>query len=326
MELNKKCLQRKDKPGMTWCGSIIGPHDDFAMIAGASNCDKCLGNNKDNKKLEFPKTKAIIKKIDKVMENIVHKHRESDIKVYHTTNYNAFKIIKGNRKLNQNKIIRIKDAINGSLDMLRFCPIIVDSEMNVIDGQHRLQICKDMKRPVYYVISTYKVTLRNVARLNANTEKWKTIDYITCWIQNGDQGYVKAKEIVEDSGIGYAVILGLLHNGNASTYKDTVEDDSKKSQHQLVKDGILKISHLTYTELLIDEFKKVRNHCDGAGNRSLISAIERLIEYGEYKSDVMIKKIEDSNMRIEARSSPKDYLKQIEEIYNFRNSKRVILH
>lgn len=80
-------------------------------------------------------------------------HVESSIKIYFTREYSLFNMLQGNRELNNAKIKRIKFDIMGGLDVLRYCPILVienkqTGRLDIIDGQHRFWVAKEMKSKV----------------------------------------------------------------------------------------------------------------------------------------------------------------------------------
>ena len=66
--------------------------------------------------------------------------------------------------------------------------IIVDRDMNVIDGQHRLEACKRLSLPIYYMISTSDPQ-KTIIQLNAQQVGWKMNDYIQSWAGTGVKCY-----------------------------------------------------------------------------------------------------------------------------------------
>jgi hypothetical protein len=68
--------------------------------------------------------------------------------VYITTKYSQFKILSDNRDVNSLHVKRLVESFN---DMHLVCPIIVNENMEVIDGQHRLQASIETGLPIYYI-------------------------------------------------------------------------------------------------------------------------------------------------------------------------------
>ena len=75
-------------------------------------------------------------------------HNESSIKIYHSKDYSLFRMINGNRQLDERKIKRIIKDISDGLDVLRYCPILVKvngDQLDIIDGQHRYYVSRKLK-------------------------------------------------------------------------------------------------------------------------------------------------------------------------------------
>lgn len=71
-------------------------------------------------------------------------------KLLFTTNYDMFQLSKQNRIVNKEHLRTLINAIekNNQLDVN---PIIVNSEFEVINGQHRLLAAKHLNVPIYYI-------------------------------------------------------------------------------------------------------------------------------------------------------------------------------
>jgi len=67
-----------------------------------------------------------------------------------TDDYKEFKKHPFNRDLVQSNVAKLIKENEIKFNM-QFFPITVDSEMRVIDGQHRLEACKQKAWPVFYV-------------------------------------------------------------------------------------------------------------------------------------------------------------------------------
>ena len=67
------------------------------------------------------------------------------MRIYTTSDLNIFRIAK-NRPLSE---LHVKRMIKKDISE----PIIVDSDMNVLDGQHRLEACRRANKPISYVIN-----------------------------------------------------------------------------------------------------------------------------------------------------------------------------
>jgi len=96
-------------------------------------------------------------------------HTASKVKVFQSTDYKLFKLIDGNRAINKKKVDRIIAEIKAGNDVLDESPILVTEVKNhleVKDGQHRLQVAQQLKRPVHYIVKKQSMSLYNVAKVN----------------------------------------------------------------------------------------------------------------------------------------------------------------
>ena len=100
-------------------------------------------------------------------------HTEASIKLYFTREYARFRMVNGNRQLNDRKINRIMREMADGNDMMRYYPIQVQENkdrLDILDGQHRFWICRHLKRPVYYILVSEEKTMPQIAKVNSNVE------------------------------------------------------------------------------------------------------------------------------------------------------------
>lgn len=105
---------------------------------------------------------------------------------YVTTNYEQFKRLRGNRDvkaIQKNKLIKSISEIGFVTN-----PIIVNENMEVIDGQGRLSALEELKMPVPYIVVP-GVGERECKRLNINQTNWKFLDYVKGYAETGDKSY-----------------------------------------------------------------------------------------------------------------------------------------
>lgn len=248
-------------------------------------------------------------------------HTESSIKIYHTKEYGRFKMINGNRQLNEAKIKKIKADIAEGLDVLRYCPILViekKGRMEIIDGQHRFWIAKELGCPVWYIM-TEKMELIDIAKINSNTEKWKTKDFINCYIQLGNENYIKLQQFMDTYGFSATVSLKMLSTGSPGTECGLQggADDFQRGQFE--------VHHWEEALRIADEvckFKAFQYYKD----RGFIIAIYRILQSGKITLDDLLAKFEAYPTMLTKQSGFKDYLFNLENIYNRGKQIRVVIY
>lgn len=103
-------------------------------------------------------------------------------KVFATTDYDKFKTIVGNRPVVE-KGSHFKEVLNSIKAEGQICPAIVNERNEIIDGQHRLAICRQLGIPFVYVIGE-GCGFVNIAQANAG-RKWSTETFVYGYAQNG---------------------------------------------------------------------------------------------------------------------------------------------
>jgi hypothetical protein len=245
-------------------------------------------------------------------------HINSKIKVFSTSNYKVFKKVDGNRPLNKNKIQKIIKEIQSGNDILDEVPILVKESkgsLEVLDGQHRLDIAQQLKRPVHYIVHKSDMTLHNVAKVNSNVEKWKGIDFINCYTKAGNTNYKQLGEFHKKYGIGIGVTLVLMTFG-------TQKKDSgigQLLQHEF-ETGIFQIKK--YKEAVqLAEICKNFEAFQGWNGRGFIVAICKILQADKCDFDVLVKKFNTDTKALVNQANWQGYISNLQSIYNKGNSK-----
>jgi len=111
-----------------------------------------------------------------------------------TKNYDLFEEFSSNREIDQKHLNRLIETIK-SKNLLSINPIIVDSEMRVIDGQHRLEAAKILNLDIYYVLGD-NINRHDIFRLNSNQKNWKTMDYINFYTVEKVKAYLELSKFI----------------------------------------------------------------------------------------------------------------------------------
>ena len=106
--------------------------------------------------------------------------------VYESSDYDMFKKLHGNRKINANNVKTITASMrsNGWLG----APAVVNEFMEIIDGQNRIQAAINTQTPVQF-IQRRGYRIKECIALNKNGVKWTLEDYADSWAQQGVDAY-----------------------------------------------------------------------------------------------------------------------------------------
>lgn len=242
---------------------------------------------------------------------------ESNTKIQYTKEYGFFHFLKGNRDLNEAKIEKIVKSVKSGLNFFKYCPILVNEDHFIIDGQHRFWACRKLNLPVYFVVVP-NFSLRQIAEINNNTSKWKIKDFMNCYIDanvNRDQ-YKMLEKISADNKLNISLCINLLMYGKVGG----------GGMSEAFRNGDFKVNFLDFTQRLIEQARQFEKFEADWKSRPFLQAIEKLQSSDKYDQEAVIKKLTKHNLTISSQSSCKEYLNHIESLFNFKNSIRQAIY
>lgn len=243
-------------------------------------------------------------------------HVESSTKIYYTTEYGIFKFLKGNRDINEAKVTKIKEAIKEGVDVLRYAPIIVNEQMEIIDGQHRYAVSRELKTNVYYVIHK-NADLSIVPSINSNSTRWRTIDYLNSYIDLKKPEYIALKAFMDKyPSVSLPVAIRMLHDGRTTGKSDCMEK---------FKDGLFKVSHADRSEEITELLMDLAPHTENAFSSRFYGAMLQLNGNGKYNHEHLLSKIAESGRRIDVIHTEKAIIENMESIANHKSKHRIII-
>jgi hypothetical protein len=232
-----------------------------------------------------------------------------------TTNYKDFKRVIGNRLLNKEHFSRLKKSVQHK-NLLHLNPIIVNEKMEIIDGQHRLQVCKTLGLPVYYVMEK-GLNFADVVQMNSNVKDWGLLDYLQSYCEQGYKDYLGAKTFANQYDLSPSTAIAILSMGAHVT----------RAGYHAFKDGLFKITDYDRAEEFVQKLKEVARYTTSNTwkDRDFIRALSISYERGIDHEDLM-SHIERANGLIMRQANVKDYLRAIEDIVNLSAKNRVRLY
>lgn len=228
--------------------------------------------------------------------------------VYTTRDYSIFKRLVGNRDIPESRISKIVDSIQ-KIGWIHN-PIVVNENMEVIDGQGRLTALQRLKMPVEYIIAPGAGT-KECVYMNMNMVNWKLPDFIKSYAEQGNENYQRLLKL-----------MGTYANGNLDIISTAVYRVSR-SKHRDIKEGILQLTEEQY-EAAIPRLKFVKPLMEKLDEKklpgSLITLIQTAIYYYDY-SEVDKKRLTYSIEKYAYNSIPwvsnTDCEREVENMYNY---------
>lgn len=95
--------------------------------------------------------------------------------IYETNDYTLFKFKEENRLLDNLKVNSLTNQLKKDGRQLQ--PIVVNSNYEIFDGQHRFMALKNLGWTIKYFVDS-ELTTENIISINTSQNKWQTPDYL----------------------------------------------------------------------------------------------------------------------------------------------------
>lgn len=129
-------------------------------------------------------------------------------KIQTTTDYSKFKFCKFNREIDRGHVKKLTISISTN-NLLEFCPILVDKNMQIIDGQHRFLAAQEAGVPVFYQIKADS-TDEDIVLLNVSSKRWIGADYVNYYAKKGNKNYQNIIDLSEKYNLTISIVLNLF--------------------------------------------------------------------------------------------------------------------
>lgn len=220
-----------------------------------------------------------------------------------TNEYSKFSNIVGNRDL---RVTNYNNLIKSMKKKQLVIPILCNERYEIINGQHRYEVCKELNYPLfYYIVDGYGID--DVKRANLVSCNWVIDDYLKLNIEIGNKKYEEFKEIKDEFGISTSQLLDIFAK---------FQNISLKEARILFEDGCFEpdcsdevISFLNNLNQF-SFFKEYKSF-------SFIKAFLKISSLDGYDNEIMAKRIEKRPYKLEKRASYKNYIELLVDIYNY---------
>jgi hypothetical protein len=202
-------------------------------------------------------------------------------------------------------------------NMLEFRPILVDDDMRIIDGQHRLEAAKALGIEIFYQVRS-AATHEDIVILNAPQKSWNSEDYVNYYVSLGKSDYLKFKEYSQQKGVTVGQLVRLF-TGRASTVLWKIKTGELKffGDNELadMDARFLKMeSAITIMKTYI-----LGDHKFLLSNK-LKAGLIRFLENEDVVFDTLLAKLRIKSDAIKPCADVQSYCVMFRDIYNWKNS------
>lgn len=228
---------------------------------------------------------------------------DDPLKINRTTDYNKFKFMPGNRKVNIAHVSQLKQSIQED-NLTAVKPIVINDKFQIIDGQHTFLACKDLGYSIYYIVQTGG-NLSNVQSLNNSSRNWTGRDFIEMWKDRGNKNYQQLDEFMDRWRLTVGDSMRLLMN----SVSGMPAGNNFKRGYFIVKD--VEMAH-RYAQMIYD----FAPFTDSYRRRTFVIAAMKAFKQPGYKHSRMLDQLNKFSKKIPISQDWRNYLKELDRIYN----------
>ena len=244
------------------------------------------------------------------MAEILDQSQAMDM-VYMTTDYSLFKFQEGNRIINPRNYNKLLKSVKEK--QLRI-PIIVNENMEIIDGQHRFKSWREEGKPIYYIINE-GYGLEETKRANIVSATWTTQDFVNTYVAEGKESYIVFKELKATHGVSNNDLLFLFALYQRKTIKNMKDD--------FVLGG-LSLEGEEHVRLFLEKLELFTDFQYGKQTK-FVKAFAKIYHLEEYDHAVMEKQYKTHGYKLKRQNNLDDYIAMIlNDVYNYAKTKNRI--
>ncbi len=230
-----------------------------------------------------------------------------NLQIIKEKDYSVFKLRSKNRAITNTRVNNLINSIE-QIDLTDCMPIVVNENMEIIEGQTRFEACKFLGIPVYYIKKDFGgKSDKAMILLNANRADWTIDEYIEHYVKCNIPIYKEVKVCKELYDVPLGIAVCFITN-------------STHAEPSTIRSGKIKRGAIPYTvfgDILMD-FKEIyKDYKHVYFIRALIYAI--IWGYYNHKKD--FHKFELNRYDIQNCANTQQYLTLFENILNKRRSK-----
>ncbi len=234
-----------------------------------------------------------------------------------TKNYDMFRLREDNREkgIDNIHVNRLMASIKAR-NLLELRPIIVNKDLEVIDGQHRLEAAKKLALDIYYEM---KEDLRSEDIIIMNISKsWGMGDFLNYYCKNGYKEYQKLNSFIKKHNLTVKIAL-MITSGRS----DNIRDQYRFGNYVFPEDDYDEF--LSYCWDTIKLIKKLNGHSPFTSSARFWTSLIKVVSYPEFKFQKWTDNVKKMSEKMCAKATQKDYYKVMQEIYNWRNDHKIDL-
>ena len=233
-------------------------------------------------------------------------------KVLYEKNYTKFTLLDDNRDINDVHVEALAKSMKKSGQLM---PIIVNENLEVLDGQHRLEACELLGLPVAYVVNIGGNS-RQVALINNTQKSWLTNDYLKHYSHESWRNHAEYKKIItfeKENKLSHTVCMCLL--------SDNLNNGRRWDMGVMksFKEGNFKIKNLERAQMYASQLLKFKSFVPNLVRivRFCIAFI-KVSQLKGFNLELAYKQIEKNSNKFDKCVNQEDWIEAFVDAYNYK--------
>ena len=234
-------------------------------------------------------------------------------KVLYEKNYTKFTLFDNNREINDAHVANLIASMRKSGQLM---PVVVTSNMEVVDGQHRLKACEKLGVPVSYVVN-YAGSSKQIAVINNTQKGWKNTDFLKHFSHashKNNSEYRKVKSFLDKHALPFHVALMLL--SGKSAHPNRMKD---RGPLPAFRKGVFKVDDLDYASNVAGQLLKLKSFVPNLVkiNKFCLAWI-KISKLPHFDVDTAYKQIENHSNKFDKCNNQEDWYEAMIQAYNYK--------
>lgn len=279
----------------------------------------------------------LITKVNKLLRKLTNNNKTNTDKmnkqtsfiVQKTDEYDIFNTLHSNRAIDPVNVKRLEESMEANGVLIN--PILVNARWEVIDGQHRLQACKNLNKHIYYlIVGDYGIG--EVQALNLNQKNWGQADYAKSFASMGYEHYQNLLDFqakYDEFSLGSCIKLLQNSTSSKTIQRKRLEGDRNISgesrQKQVFEEGTWEIDDYDLAVEWATYLRRLEKYYDGYNRAGFVATMIGLFRKEQFDKDEFLRKLNYQSNSLGDCSNVGDYLMLIEDIYNYKKRDKVSL-
>jgi len=223
-----------------------------------------------------------------------------------TKDYGLFEMYDFNRHLRKDHVLEESMEKHGWMPSSP-AQVIRNSngKLKIIKGHRRFDISKRKGLNVWYVIDESNT---DMFELEAGQSKWSILDFAQARAEGGDGDCIKLLEFWKKHKLPLGAAASLVGGQSAGSSNKKIE----------IKTGSFEVGDLKHANQVVRITDRCRElNISFATNSAFVIAVSNSLRIPEFDINLFIHRIDQNGFQMRKRSTVKEYLDEIEAMYNY---------